>query len=269
MRTFVIAEPGSCHDGSLERACQLIIAAGAAGAAAVKFQFWSSAEQLAAQRRAPAYRGIYARYALNPTWLPVLRRTSDQVGVEFMLSVYLRADVEFVSQQARRVKVSSFEADSNLLIDALEHARKRDGEVIVSTGMLPEHRLHSIRIMRDRYWLRWLRILHCTSAYPTPPDQANLAAIERYRLDGLSDHTMHPWTGALAVAAGARIVEAHLKLEDTDPENPDAPHARGPARFFEYVRNIRIAEELLGDGSKRLMPAEAAMLPYRVGDVEA
>jgi sialic acid synthase SpsE len=118
-------------------------------------------------------------------------------------------------------------------------------------------------------WVPGVDFLHCVSAYPTPVEQLNLAVLRETDdhcaiWSGLSDHTTHPLVGALAVAAGARIIEAHLKLDDTDPQNPDAPHARTPTAFADYVRNIRFAKAVMGDGVKRVMPSEAAMLPYRV-----
>ena len=90
----------------------------------------------------------------------------------------------------------------------------------------------------------------------------NLAALKQ--CDGLSDHSRHRWMGALAVAAGAEIIEAHLRLDDTDPENPDFATAFTPAEFADYVRNIRFAEAALGDGQKRLQDCERPMAEYRV-----
>jgi sialic acid synthase SpsE len=81
---------------------------------------------------------------------------------------------------------------------------------------------------------------------------------------GLSDHTADPLTGALAVALGAKWVEAHVRLSDTDPANPDFPAALGPGGAKLYVANVRKAEAMLGRGDKRPDPAEAAMLKYRV-----
>ena len=117
-----------------------------------------------------------------------------------------------------------------------------------------------------------LVLFHCVSAYPAPIEEINLRVVRRLTLGwyddgaiaGLSDHTLHPWTGALAVAVGAGMVEFHVRLNDTDPANADYRVARDPREAAEYVRNIRTAETMLGDGNKRVMPSEEPMLRYRV-----
>ena len=120
---------------------------------------------------------------------------------------------------------------------------------------------------------RQVTVLACVSVYPCPDAEANLAVLRpsvnefpgQPPYQGYSDHTLHPWTGALAVAAGARVVEFHVRLDDTDPANADFAVARDPLKAAEYVRNIRQAEALLGDGVRGARACEAPMLRYRVG----
>lgn len=83
-------------------------------------------------------------------------------------------------------------------------------------------------------------------------------------MDGLSDHSRHALTGALAVAAGATIVEAHLRLDDTPAENPDYAVAFSPSEFTQYVKNIRDAEVMLGTGRKEIQACEHEMLSFKV-----
>jgi sialic acid synthase SpsE len=260
---LVIAEIGSCHDGSIEKAHRLIVAAKDAGADVAKFQFWSNADRLAQRRGAEAYREIYRRYQMPAEWLPELHAYCDAVGIEFMTTVYLPEDVGVVAPFVNRFKVASFEAADPKLQAALGAI---DNPVIVSSGMRDETEVW--RLMDE--WLdacRDVSWLHCVSSYPAPVDALNLRVIsDREFAFGFSDHSEPTltWTGALAVAAGAPIVEAHLRLDDTDIENPDAPHAMDPRQFREYVRHIRFAETALGDGNKRLMPCEAPMTAYKV-----
>lgn len=281
-RTFVIAEAGSCHDGSFDKALRLVDAAAAAGADACKFQHSSSAKRLTERRHAEAYLSIYERYAVSLDWVVALERHCRAMAIEFMCSTYLPEDVAAIAPFVRRFKVASFEANATDHLLAHAPFLGRGGkELLVSCGLGGDP-YHVIHTLWDAGWNHdRLRFLHCVSAYPTPASQLNLDVLRTHEHDfsndgpgggdrdgshfcGLSDHSTHPWTGALAVAAGATIIEAHLKLDDTDPENPDAPHSRAPAAFAEYVSNIRFAEACLGDGKSRVMPAEAAMLPYRV-----
>jgi sialic acid synthase SpsE len=118
--------------------------------------------------------------------------------------------------------------------------------------------------------------LLCVSAYPAPVEALNLHRLRpchdssglccEVRYDGFSDHTTPHLTvtGALAVAAGAQIIEAHVKAFTTDPKNPDAPHAMHPGQFAEYVTNIRLAETCLAGTEVQREKAERAMSAYRV-----
>ena len=93
----------------------------------------------------------------------------------------------------------------------------------------------------------------------------NLAAIRRGNLNGLSDHSKHPWTGALARTAGATdFIEFHIRFDDTARDHADFAVARDLCEAAQYIRNIRTAEAIFGDGEKRVMPCEQPMLRYRV-----
>lgn len=254
MSTFVIAEAGSCHDGVFEKAIDLINVARDSGANACKFQYWSSALRLAERRRAEKYFPIYDRYQIPASWLPRLAGACQARGLEFMCTAYLPEDIAVVAPHVQRFKIASFEANDDAFVQAHIPYRKR---IIISTGM------NAVPLqgpLIDR--------LHCVSAYPTPVYEANLAAIrlEGYgdAYQGFSDHTTCIYAGAFAVCAGASIVEVHIKLETTDPKNPDAPTALCPVQFDHYVQMIRLAEQMLGTGEKRMMPCEAPMVQYRV-----
>ncbi len=266
MSVFVIAEAGSCHDGDFCKAQELVDIAQYAGADAVKFQFWSNPDRLADRRRVPEeYRAIYRRYRLHYRWLEWLSEQAAEITrglkpIEFMATTYLPEDVATVAPFVKRFKVASFEAEDPAFLRAhvpyLEHR-----QLIISCGM--GARIGGgDGITTPASWLVDIKRLHCVSAYPAPAAEMNLAALKR--CDGLSDHSRHPWMGALAVAAGAEIIEAHLRLDDTDRENPDYATAFAPAEFAEYVRNVRFAEAAMGDGVKRLQPSEEPMAAYRV-----
>jgi len=262
-RTLVIAEAGSCHDGEMWKAAQLVDVAHQVGADIVKFQFWSNANRLADRRAVPAqYREIYRRYQMPARWLQYLSIKARDVGIELMCTVYLPEDVAVVAPYVQRFKVASFEAlDEEFIV-----AHARFGKpVILSTGMMTA-------IDLQRFWGPGpdFKLLHCVSAYPAPPEAMNLGGIggnwweEHSPFSGLSDHSRDVRVGGLAVAAGAEIIEAHLRLNDTDPENPDFATAFTPAEFAEYVRNIRFAELVMGDGEKKLQACEREMAQYRV-----
>lgn len=251
-RTFIIAEAGSCHDGSYANALRLIKVAKEAGADACKFQYWSDPKRLAERRHADEYFPIYSRYQMPEEWLPKLKRECDANGIEFMCTVYLPEDIEVIASLVQRFKVASFEAGDREFVRA--HG-KYEKQILMSVGMTGEN---------DFPWYPGVvTYLHCVSAYPTPFEEANLRAIKP-PLYGYSDHTHHVLTGAFAVCAGARILEVHFRLHTTDPVNPDYATALNPRELGEYITLVRQAETMLGDGIKRPQPAETEMMRYRV-----
>src|SRR5262245_30459069 len=166
------------------------------------------------------------------SWLELLRDEAQRVGLDFLCTTYLPEDVPRVAEYVPAMKVASFEArDLGFVKENLETGKP----VIVSTGMMGDTSVwglldllqHDPSLGQPQHTL-----LHCVSAYPAPLSSVNLAwlwdlalvdpEIERHNTRvGYSDHTAHPLTGALAVAAGARVLETHIRLETTNRDNPD------------------------------------------------
>ncbi len=244
----IIAEPGSTAEGAAGTFVALISLAARIGCDIFKNQWVSDPGQLCERRRAPEYREAYAKIAYDPNLHGLLAAETRGRGMLYACSVYLPIDVAVVEPHCDYLKCSSFESGDSAMRDAFWPYRHK---TIVSFGMGGDPRGYEEFAAR----------LHCVSAYPTPEDQMNLGVIAK-GLDGLSDHSKHPWTGALAVAAGARFVEFHVRLDEADPANADYAVARTPAEAQEYVANIRLTERMLGDGVKSIQPSERAMLQY-------
>jgi sialic acid synthase SpsE len=236
MGVFVIAEVGSTHDCDISKAYRLISYAKTCGADAVKFQWTSSGKKMAARRGLGADAAkMYQKY-LEWTPLELLKAYCDKVGIEFMCTVYLIEDIATIAPLVKRFKISAFESGWQ---EFVEHHAPYHRETIISG--------HNGRFLGC---FRECQYLHCVSKYPTPIEELGLAQIKRHGLNGLSDHTGHPLVGALAVAAGATIIESHIRAEDTDPNNPDFLHSlsASPKALFayaEYVENLRLAEKAL------------------------
>lgn len=279
---FVIAECGSCHDMSLEKAGRLIKAAADAGASAAKFQYWSSAVRMARRRHAPDYLAVYEKYQIPEAWLSVLQTCCHANDIVFMCSTYLPEDVEVVAEHVTRFKIASFEAGDIPHLVAHVPYYKSGKPIYISCGLGASRSLIANWLLRDAVTVATppVEFLLCVSAYPAPLVDLHLRRLHEPtffmsggssepRYTGFSDHTAptNLMTGALAVAAGARVVERHIRLDDTDQSNPDAPHAMTPAMFKGYVQAIRVAEEALGSAdwaSSGAIPSEAPMRAYRV-----
>lgn len=263
MKTLVIAEPGSTHEGDLATMLRLVDLAEDVGCDVFKNQWTSDPDALAARRDASDYLWSYRKLAYPVEWHAEVALACHGRGLQYATTVYLPQDVERVAGVVDWLKCSSFEANDPVMRAAFAPYRDR---LILSTGMMTAKEVADIRHLA-RY------VLHCVSAYVTPDRQANLGAIHRLRellagtdaLPGWSDHTKNPLSGAVAVAAGARAVEFHLRPWECVPQNADFEVSRDPAAASEYVAMIRMAERLLGDGLKEPQEAERAFMRYRTG----
>lgn len=265
-RIVVVAEPGSTHGGSLDTMVRLVQMASDCGASGFKSQWVSNPEKLCERRNAPEYLEAYRLISYPLDWHKALRSECDYQELIYGCTTYLPEDVEKVAPFVDFHKVASFEARDRFLLDAHRDSKK---PLWVSTGMMNMTQVSEL--------VQWLLnnvkspvLLHCVSGYPCPVDQACLKAIseftlwDRFMKVGFSDHTCHALMGALAVAAGAKVLEVHVRLDDAESSNPDYSHALPPEKFEKYVVNVGIAQLAIGEGGKREMECERPMRRYLV-----
>ncbi len=269
VNTFIIAEAGVNHNGSLGLAKQLVDAAAEAGADAVKFQTFK-AEYLvtpAAERAAYQKRNMPGRresqlemikaLELSYDSFRLLKKYCDKKGITFLTSTADIESTEYIRGLVPVLKVGSSEVTN---IPFLEYVAGLAKPVILSTGMstLAEVEkavavLKGGRPGRDKRFAP-LTLLHCTTNYPCPPNEVNLRAMvtlrEAFGLPvGYSDHTLGAEVAVAAAAMGAAIVEKHLTLDKT-MEGPDHKASADPAELAAMVRAIRNIETALGNGRK-------------------
>lgn len=252
---YVIAEIGVNHDGDKARGVELVRAAHAAGADAVKFQLFDAELLMSADARFAAYQKALGaadpRAMLKSLELPTgamaeLCAEARRIGLHPIVTVFstqLVAAAE--SMHLAAYKSASPDVIHRPLLEAMSATGR---PLIVSTGAsdLSE-------IGRAAEWLRGRSVawLQCVSSYPTPDASASLrgiasiAAVTR-GVVGYSDHTNAIDTGGLAVAAGAAILEKHLTY-DRRANGPDHAASLDATQFAEYVRLARRARSMLGD----------------------
>lgn len=261
---YVIAEIGVNHDGSVERGLELADAAADAGADAIKLQFFraellmSKASRLAHYQHKAGESDPFAmlkRLELSAEQLTHLVFRAHQRGVHAIVSVFsLDLVGEANLMQWDAYKTASPDIVHKPLLDALAATGK---PLIVSTGASTLE-----EVTRASSWLRRYEVafLQCVSSYPTPDDHAAVGAIADLaratgRVVGYSDHTTCIETAAVAVGAGACILEKHLTYSRA-AQGPDHAASLEPRDFAEYVRLAHLAHRLLGDGRKRVLDAE-------------
>lgn len=251
MKTFVIAEPGCTPEGQFDAMKELIVIAATAGCDGFKNQWTSHAARMVERRNAPSYASFYRWLEYPHGWHVRLAQICHDAGIQYGCSVYLPEDVPLIAPFVDFLKVSSFEAEDEALMESCARSWRR---TIVSLGMGGA----------KSKWAIGMQSLHCTSAYPAPLESLNLARL--YNVEGLSDHSApeFTWIGALAVAAGAEIIETHIRSEHCRSENPDFAVARNPRQLADYVRHIRFAETALGTRQAGAHPVEVEMQQFRV-----
>lgn len=250
MHTTIIAEIGSAWrfgENHLQNAYRAIDLAKDCGADSVKFQWCSDPRAMEKRRNVPE--GSYDILAWPEEWIIAIKNRCDEIGIEFMCTVFLPCDIEKLNPYVKRWKVASLEAQA---LDLLTMMRSTEKPIIASNGMDNPH-WHNGQYTR----------LHCVLAYPAPLNEVNLSVI-RNGYQGYSDHSCNELTGALAVACGAKIIEVHFMLYETPATNPEYGHSLWPETLGDYISHIRDAEVMLGDGVKKIEKCEEWALKHKV-----
>lgn len=266
---FVIAEAGVNHNGSLEMAQALIDVAAKAGADAVKFQTFHADDLATAAAPKAQYQKettdadesqleMLRRLELDADAHRMLMKHCEEKGVLFMSSPFDEGCADLLEG----LGVEAFKIPSGELTNLpfLRHVAAKGRPMIVSSGMATltevEAAVEAIRAAGDP----GLALLHCVSAYPAAPEDANLRAIDTLAKAfevpaGWSDHTRGTAIPLAAVARGACVIEKHFTLDRTLP-GPDHRASLEPAELSALVRDIRDVEVALGNGIKAPTPAE-------------
>ncbi len=229
----------------------LIALAADCGATGIKFQWCSDPEMLARRRDAADMLPYYQWLKFPLDWLADLRARATQRGLTFGCTAYLPRDVAAVDPYIDFYKIAAFEATAADLIAAnVAQMRGNEKPLVVSLGLGAAATDLRVLLNDADISARTLR-LRCVSAYPTPIGELGLAALHPGGddpIDGLSDHTAADDpdslnVGALAVAAGARWIERHVRLAECRESNPDHAVSFSAHPFAEYVHRIVVAEQ--------------------------
>lgn len=266
---YVIAEIGLNHNGDVDLAKQMIDVAADAGAQAVKFQkrtpHVSTPEHMkSVLRETPwgtmTYLDYRYRVEFDREQYVEIGDYATVRGLDWFASPWDEPSVDFLEDLSVVAhKVASASVTDIPMLRALAATGK---PVILSTGMST---LEEIDRAVDTLGTDNLIIMHATSTYPLPPAEANLRTIttlrERYAgvPIGYSGHEDGLQISLAAVALGAVAVERHLTL-DRGMWGSDHSASLEPAPFRDLVADIRVLEEALGDGVKRVFPGELAPL---------
>lgn len=267
----VIAEIGINHCGDMNIAHRLIDAAKEAGADVVKFQTFRTEALVDRDSKRMPYQsdercGAITQFEmlkaveLNEEQHVELMAHCRDAGLGFLSTPYDDESLDLlVRLDCDCIKVASTDTTNLLLLRRIAATGRA---VILSTGVTELWEVaKAVREFDKAGALGRLTLLHCLSYYPAPIEQANLSAIARMREAfavpvGYSDHTVSLDMGAWAVLTGAAVIEKHFTHDKAAP-GPDHAASLTPDELACYISAIRRAEAALGDGIKRIQPAEA------------
>ncbi|MEN6481445.1 MAG: N-acetylneuraminate synthase family protein [Anaerolineaceae bacterium] len=264
---YFIADIGANHDGSLERAKQLIRLAKDAGADAAKFQNFSApkivsdygfrtmgGQQSHQSKWKKSVFEVYQSASIPFDWSPELKAICDEVGIDYFSSPYDFEAIDTLDAYMPAFKVGSGEID---WLEALERMAKKGKPVILATGAANigevQKAVHTILAINPQ-----LILLQCNTNYTGSIENlkyVNLNVLKTYAVMfpqavlGLSDHTPGHATVLGAIALGAHVIEKHF-TDDCTREGPDHPFAMDPQAWADMITNTRQLEAALGSADK-------------------
>lgn len=287
-KCYIIAEAGVNHNGDLLLARELVDRAADAGADAVKFQTFDATKLVSRNAPKASYQKqttdaaesqleMLRKLELPRQWHHELRDRAKSKGIQFVSTAFDQSSLDFLELLGMPFyKVPSGEITNGPLLWKFARLRK---SLVLSTGMATLSEVEqALAVIAhgfnedaephhvDEVWQGWSRdewrrslegrvtLLHCTSQYPTPMHEVNLAAMDTLRHAfglpvGYSDHTEGILIPVAAVVRGAVLIEKHFTLDRSLP-GPDHRASLEPMELTQMVRDIRSVTTAIGDRTK-------------------
>lgn len=263
-KTLIIAEAGVNHNGDVNLAKKLCLAAKESGADVVKFQTWITEKIITHEVSQAEYQSentgeccsqfdMLKKLELSYDDFREIKEYCDEIGIIFTSTADEQDSLDFLIELGIPfIKIGSGEIGN---VPYLRYIGSKKMPIILSTGMST---LSDVELSIDALiegGAEDISLLHCTTNYPCPYDTVNLKAMDTLKTAfgytvGYSDHTMGIEVPIAAVARGAEIIEKHFTL-DRKMDGPDHLASMEPDEFKRMVLGIRNIEKVLGDGIKR------------------
>ena len=249
-----IAELSANHNGSLERALEIIQAAKEAGADMIKFQTYT-ADSLTIDCDLPAftiqakdspwnglnYYQLYQKAYTPFEWHQELFDYARKIGIEPFSTPFCFDSVNLLDSLGTNFyKIASFES---VHLELLKKVGSKERPVIISNGMASLEEISiAVSTLKDAGCPQVI-VLKCCSAYPAPLEEMNLSTMLGLRKElgvevGLSDHSPGHTVAVIATALGARVFEKHLTLKSSDG-GFDAAFSMEPDEFAMMIKECR------------------------------
>ncbi|WP_020592908.1 pseudaminic acid synthase [Kiloniella laminariae] len=266
---YIIAEVSGNHADNLDHVLKLMTEVSKTGANAIKFQTYT-ADSLTLNVRSPDFfiegglwdgQYLYDLYEKAHTpwdWFGPIFEHGKKLGITVFSSPFDHAAVDLLE----RFDAPAYKIASPELLDwsLIEYVVQTGKPFIVSTGAASLTDILETQAFIKSLGATNYCFLHCISAYPAPTEDSNLSRIKvlEERLDcpiGLSDHSEKHHVAELAIAAGATVIEKHVKAED-DTTSVDAAFSLTVSEFSELVQRCNLAHKIMGTSTYGQTQAE-------------
>ena len=271
--TYFIADVAANHDGSLERAIELIRLAAEAGADAAKFQNFKAETIVSSQgfkdlgkkmtHQATWKKDVVEVYKdaeLPMEWTEALVKACADNGIDYFTAPY---DLEFIPHFAKRMPYFKVGSGDITWKESLEMIASQGKPILLATGASELWEVERAVKLISQFNIP-IVLMQCNTNYTGSEDNfdyLNLLALNEFRekfpdvILGLSDHSIGHIAVLGAVALGARAIEKHF-TDDTNRVGPDHGFSLDPISWKKMVEETRILERCLGNGHKRVEPNE-------------
>jgi N,N'-diacetyllegionaminate synthase len=271
-KTYIIAEIGVNHNGSVEAAIDLIDLAQKSGADAVKFQTFTAEDlarvhtpkvtyQIETTSENLSHFEMLKRLELTRSDFYHIKRHCETIGIRFISTPYSVSAVDLLEDlDVEEYKIASADIVDIPLLRRVSETKK---PVILSLGMASLGEVEVALKCFEGYPEDQLVLLHCVSNYPCSDSSVNLRVIEALSKSfpyavGFSDHTVGNTSAVGSVVLGGSVVEKHF-TSDKDLEGPDHRASCDPIEFEDLAISIRKIELQLGSAFKIIQPEEEGM----------
>ena len=266
MHTFIIAEAGVNHNGSVETAKQLIDAAVNAGVDCVKFQTFKATKIVTRYAQKADYQRndgdnalsqfeMLKKLELSESMHTELLNHCNTKGIIFLSTAFDDESIDLLKKLS--VSIGKIPSGEITNLPYLRKMSKTFSKIILSTGMATMSEIEAAIQVLEQNGTKSsnITILHCNTEYPTKMQDVNLLAMLQIQKEfkvniGYSDHTLGIEVPIAAVALGATVIEKHFTLSRT-MQGPDHAASLEPKELSEMVKAIRNIELALGDGIKK------------------
>ena len=264
---YFIADIGANHNGSLEKAIELIHLAKEAGADAAKFQNFQ-ADKIVSKTGFDNMKGklshqskwkksvfeVYEDASISKNWTRILKEECEKAGIDYFTSAYDFESVDLVDPYVDMYKIGSGDIT---WLDIIYYIIDKNKPVIIATGASTNEDVSRVMKMALKK-TQDIVLMQCNTNYTGSIDNynyCNLNVLKQFSIDypntvlGLSDHTAGHATTLGAIALGARVIEKHF-TDDNNQEGPDHGFAMNPQSWRNMVDRSYELLVSLGDGVK-------------------